>query len=110
MNKGIVAALLFVSCAYAAGVHADTMRCGNRLVTTGDSSGKVLRLCGEPTHRDAVRIEKKKVERTTAEGSVSETVEVAVERWSYDQGHGRLLKILEFRDGVLTTIEDGERM
>ena len=110
MKRTVVIASLFLLFSLPFAVQADTLRCGNRLVSTGDSDSTVLRICGEPAHRDAVRIEKRKVEKETAEGVVSETVTTRVERWTYNPGSGQLAKILTFRDGVLSSIEDGDRL
>ncbi len=110
MKTGIFVALWAVLSAFPLAAQADTMRCGNRLVATGDSTSKVLRLCGKPAYKNKARSEKRTVEQTTSEGTTIATVTVRVERWSYDQGSGRLLKILVFRDGILDAVEDGERM
>ncbi|KPK40639.1 MAG: hypothetical protein AMJ69_01420 [Gammaproteobacteria bacterium SG8_47] len=89
---------------------ADTMRCGNKLVRSGDASSTVVLICGEPTFKEVSSLEKDKVEDTQAAGATSSSVEVRVEKWTYNQGAGRLLKILTFRDSVLVSIDTGARM
>lgn len=89
---------------------ADSMRCGNKLVRSGYSSAEVLLTCGEPILREVSSLERDKTEETAATGSTSSSVQVRVEKWTYNQGAGKLLKILTFRDGELISIETGTRM
>jgi len=89
---------------------ADSMRCGNKLVRSGSSSAEVLLVCGEPILREVSSLEKDKTEETSVTGSTSSSVQIRVEKWTYNQGSGKLLKILTFRDGELVSIETGTRM
>lgn len=67
----------------------DSMRCGNRLVAVGDTKVKVLRLCGEPDHR----------ERVSGEEAVP------VEQWIYGFGSRRFPRVLTFEGTGLSHIE-----
>jgi hypothetical protein len=62
----------------------EVIRCGTRLVQPGDTVYAVLKRCGEPDVVDG-------------------------NYWFYDQGSGRLLKVLIFFAGKLERIEFGER-
>ena len=60
---------------------ASGMRCGSRLVEIGDTDYQVLRKCGQPSYKEA-------------------------NRWIYDRGVGRFIKILTFGNGKLQFIDE----
>ena len=62
-------------------VFADGMRCGGDLVEIGDTEYQVLRKCGQPSYK-------------------------AANRWIYDRGVGRFIKILTFGNGKLLFIDE----
>lgn len=74
------------------------MRCDNDLVQEGDYKVQVLLKCGEPLF-----IER---EYECLPGGLGCAT---VERWTYDPGPLRMLRILSFRDGRLTRIELARR-
>jgi hypothetical protein len=74
----------------------DGMQCGNRLVTLGDGMVDVLLKCGEPMFKET---------RSGAGGFRSKPVVIDV--WTYNQGRGRFLRILTFKNGLVTSIEAG---
>ena len=76
---------------------SSTMRCGDTLISVGAPTAQVLLACGEPLTREDVGVE--------AAGTEAQLVQ----RWTYDLGPGRFLRILEFKGGVLASIEDGPR-
>ena len=76
---------------------SSTFRCGDVLVSVGDSSAEVALRCGEPATRQTVALE-------PDAGS-----EELVEQWVYDPGPGRFLAILTFEAGRLASIEKGDR-
>jgi len=75
---GTTSLLLFLTttAAFAAG-----MRCGSRLVEIGDTEYEVARKCGQPSYKEG-------------------------NRWIYDRGTGRFLKILKFGNGKLLFIDE----
>jgi len=77
--------------------YADAMRCGNNLVTVGDSKAKVLLVCGEPMISEVIATEK------------TDDRKELVEAWTYHRGPGSFLQILTFRGGKLILIETGDR-
>lgn len=81
------------------------LRCGNRLVNTGDRQFEVLAKCGEPLWRE--RWEDDVYERRFYDRLERQTV--VVEEWIYDFGPNRLLYLLRFRNGRLTDISTGDR-
>jgi hypothetical protein len=94
-------------------LHAeDSMRCGNRLVSTGDGKDKVRTLCGDPT---AVSFDGT-IGRRSYNGRYygsdvydysffgPEWVELPVETWTYNFGSNKLLRKLRFIGDELVDI------
>jgi hypothetical protein len=86
----------------------DTMRCGSRLVSTGDGKDKVRTLCGEPTDVAFVGT----MGRRAYPGFGSDDysyfgpawIEVPVEVWTYNFGATKLLRKLRFVGDELVEI------
>lgn len=74
-----------------------SIRCGGSLVQRGDSSFDLLAICGEPTLREPVRF------GLLADGRSS----VAVERWYYNRGPRRLVRIVDISNGRVQRIDSG---
>lgn len=72
----------------------DTLRCGARLVSVGQSEGEVEARCGPPSFRD---VETYALPRNRGYAA-------DVEVWTYNFGPNRLLRLLRFRDGELAGI------
>src|SRR5688572_7720305 len=95
---------------------ADGMRCGNRLISTGDSTYDVRSRCGDPqdaTRRTETRTERRRVRVACANGEArcdreqEVTAEVVVDEWTYDFGPQRFVHYLTFLDGRLARIATG---
>ena len=86
---------------------ADAMRCGSKLVRDGDTSSKVLALCGEPT--DVRRTYILRPPLYDYEGRISYygtgLVEVPVEFWTYNLGPYKLMRRIRLVDGEVEEIE-----
>ena len=97
--------------------HADGMRCGTKLVSTGDSPYEVESRCGTPNdkqRRVEMRTERAWISAPCAApnqtncGRVLErTVEVTIDEWIYDFGPERLVQRLTFLQGRLDTVVSG---
>lgn len=102
---GAAAALLLVS--FAPDAHA--MRCGNRLISTGDPAVRLVAECGEPvqvTHATAVRrvpLVQRPDERILYRGGI-EYREVAIETWVYNFGPHRFMREVRLEDGRVESI------
>ena len=93
---------------------AEGMRCGQRLVSTGDPQYVVQERCGPP---DAVsqRMETRRVtdviQTPCATGmcarAVERTVEVMIEEWTYDFGKRRFLQLVQFVNGRVDRVVTG---
>jgi hypothetical protein len=114
MNRlhGLLAQALLVALLATAPAAADSLRCGTRLVTDGDSAGKVRALCGEPTEVSRSEILRRPVVWIggTPYYVSQDLVPVPVETWTYNLGPQKLMRQLRFEDGVLVwirTLEHG---
>lgn len=95
---------------------AEGMRCGNRLVSKGDSTYSVRSRCGEPndaTRRVETRTERRRVRVACGRGDaqcdrVQEvSTDVVVDEWIYDFGPQQFVRYLTFLDGKLARVETG---
>ena len=69
----------------------DTMRCGDRIVSTEALAAEVLAACGTPDYRDRWRVAPHRV--------------VEEELWYYNFGARQFVRVLNFRNGQLVSIE-----
>lgn len=81
-------------------VYGDSYRCGRKLVSTGDSSGELLRVCGEPYHKDRGRAE------IEVDGL---TKKVSVERWYYKKSRRSLDHVIIVYKGNVEAVIVGNR-
>jgi hypothetical protein len=79
---------------------ADSYRCGRKLVRTGDSSGDLLRICGEPHHKD------RGTEKIYANGK---TINARVERWYYRKNSRSVERMVLLQGGRIVAIELGSK-
>ena len=97
----VVVLLCGVLGAAAPVAHADdTMRCGTRLVSSGDGKDKVRALCGEPTSVSLVGVQSAPQYYYRGPYDYSyfgpTWFEVPVEVWTYNFGSTKLLRKLRF--------------
>lgn len=110
--------LSFLVCLLTLGMaSAHAMRCGDRLVSEGDSRGRVAALCGEPADIqrtvafEIIRVRHHHhghpghpaVEIVGAEKEVQ--IPVLMEEWLYNFGPNRFMQRLYFRNGELVEID-----
>lgn len=81
-------------------IFADSYRCGRKLIRTGDTSGDLLRICGEPRHKDRGH-ENIKVEGVNRK--------MPVERWYYKKSSRSLERIVLVYRGRVVAIDTGGR-
>jgi hypothetical protein len=86
----------------------ETLRCGSKLVGSGDSRALVRARCGVPDDVSSSTILRRafaaREARRTLVGA-EQLVEVQVEQWVYNFGPNRLMRRLKFVDGILEDIE-----
>jgi hypothetical protein len=99
--------IAIVSMMFALPASADAMRCGSKLVRDGDTSSKVLALCGDPT--DIRRTYILRPPLYDYEGRISYygtgLVEVPVEFWTYNFGPYKLMRRIRIVDGEVEEID-----
>ena len=83
--------------------NADSFRCGDSVVSTGDSKMEVLSKCGPPDYEETVSY--KTSGSVSSGGSVSLNTQ-PVDKLSYNCGDRRFIRVLTFRNGKLTRIEN----
>jgi hypothetical protein len=85
---------------------ADSMRCGSKLVTEGDSIERVLYYCGEPASKERYWIVRQpRYYVGSNEYAFPGEEDVPVDSWTYDFGSNKLMQRLRFVAGVLENIE-----
>jgi len=97
-----------------------SMRCGNDLVTVGDSLYEVRSTCGEPDQLDAYveyRTVRERVGRRCTRSDqgkerctdivVERTIEVPMHLAVYDFGRNRFIQLLTFERGRLRSVATG---
>ena len=76
---------------------ADTLRCDNQLISTGDHASEVLEKCGEPNSRDTLGYQ----ERVGPHGRFEE---VRIDEWVYGPRNG-MYYYLRFEANRLVEID-----
>ena len=85
---------------------ADSMRCGSKLISEGDTAEKVLQYCGEPVEQTRTYIVRKpRFEVGGQEYSFNGEEEVPVDLWTYDFGPNKLMRKVRLVAGKVDSIE-----
>ena len=93
-------AILFLACLVSFELFADSMRCGRKVVRSGDSPATLLQHCGEPRYRGHTHAEVQ-----TRDG----TRNVKVEQWHYKPNERSLERIVLIYRGEIVAVETGGR-
>jgi len=97
---------LLVTLLPAAAAHADTLRCGSKLISEGDTIEKVQQYCGEPSERTRTWIQRQpRFEYGGQEIPFHGTEDVPVDLWTYDFGANKLMRRIRFVAGKVESIE-----
>lgn len=96
-----LATLLLLLCLIPGDAFA--LRCGQELVTVGDTKLDVLAKCGEPFRSDRHGLEL----RETSDDFRGIRTFINVDEWTYNLGPHRLLHYLRFENGRLKEIDTG---
>ena len=90
----------------AMGSTANAFRCGNRIVTEGDTRLDVLARCGRPSDVVTSSLQRhRSYYRNYRVYSADGYEDLPVEYWTYNLGPNRLMQRLRFIDGTLVDIE-----
>jgi hypothetical protein len=93
-------ALSCVLAVVASDLSADSYRCGRKLITTGDSTSDLLRVCGEPRYKD-------RGNETIRINGISK--DTRVERWYYKKSARSLEHAILVYKGAVVGVEVGSR-
>jgi hypothetical protein len=101
---------------------AFALRCGNRLVSEGDHQLKIEKHCGEPTavnfrtiYRSGIPASRYGHNRRSMKPARSSeellihnrsVEEVQVEEWTYNFGPRRLMRVIRFENGLVTSVTE----
>jgi hypothetical protein len=95
---------------------AEGLRCGDKLASHGASLYEVRAKCGEPDdaqHSIETRTVPQKVLTPCANGArlceviVYQSVQISIDRWTYDFGNNRFLAFARFEQGNLVHVALG---
>jgi hypothetical protein len=81
------------------------IRCERGVVSEGNTKAEVILKCSKPQLRDLLNLSS----APPASVSHAPVTERGVEQWSYRQGKGKLIRLVTFRDGKVSAIENGMR-
>lgn len=104
----ILCALCLSAVLQAGSASADSLRCGNKLVASGDTLYDVKARCGEPTFATR-RSELRSVSGWGPGAGATRTVEVVIDEWTYDFGPRKFVQHLIFEQGRLIRVIAGHR-
>jgi hypothetical protein len=108
----MVAAALWMALMICPAWSADEIfRCGNNTVARGDTTVRVLSLCGNPDFKEEMG---EKEEGTVVENEQGDTTSFKkakkrVEKWHYNRGVGDYIYALTFENGVMQSVESTGR-
>jgi hypothetical protein len=98
--------LLLVALMTPPGARADSLRCGNRVISEGDTIDEVLAHCGEPADRSRTWIRRQpRFEYGGQEIPFPGEEDVPVDLWTYDFGANKLMRRIRFVAGKVDSIE-----
>ena len=97
--------------------NAFALRCGDEIISTGDSKAKVLTRCGKPMLKEKVGAKKsartKGERRGTADSQYvyhkKQSSTKNVEKWYYNCGKDDFIYVLTFEGGIITKEETDGR-
>jgi hypothetical protein len=105
-TERVVAAIAILAAAASSPAAADTMRCGSRLISDGDTIEQVLESCGQPAERTRTWIQRQpRFEYGGREIPFEGREDVPVDLWTYDFGSSKLKRRVRIVAGKVQSIE-----
>ncbi len=111
-RRSILAVLPTIMCGVllATSAHAQSIRCGRRIISVGDTAYELQQRCGRPAYR-AVRQDFRAQTVIGPDGNaIQQVVDEPVQVLTYSGERGDLLRIIEVRRGIVTAIRIGPRV
>lgn len=104
--RGKLVTALVLSLTASAVVHADSMRCGNRIVSESATLDELVKKCGQPKDR---KVQKEDQYAINPNGvRVKTGGQTVKERWIYQPTPGTLPMAVEIVDGKIISITRAE--
>ena len=101
--------VLLLGVLLASNASADSLRCGSKVITEGDTIEKVQQYCGEPTETQRTWMTRKpRFEYGGQEIPFEGSEDVPVDLWTYDFGPNKLVRRIRFIAGKVDSIETRE--
>jgi hypothetical protein len=98
--------LLIAVCTLAFAEPALALRCGSKLVNTGDHKSKILKYCGEPTSVEFRVIVRGYVSISDrSHRSIPGYGEIKVEEWTYNFGPRKFMRTIKFENGRVVSVK-----
>lgn len=109
LNAGIRLVGILSGLLIASGASADSVRCGSKVITEGDTIDKVREYCGEPTETQRTWMTRQpRFEYGGQEIPFEGSEDVPVDLWIYDFGPNKLVRRIRFIAGKVDSIETRE--
>ena len=96
-------AALAILCIFSTSARAT--RCGDNIVSVGQSSFEIRRLCGSPVHVDRVFQSQHSRQMTSVREYGTSLTMGPIERWTYVFSKNEFVVSMEFENGVLVSIQ-----
>ncbi len=103
MRRVIFVSMLFLVVFVSSRTEAETFRCGDRVVSLGDTKADVIIKCGDTDLKDSHEESIIK----SIDANTKQKVKVIVDEWTYNLGPESLIRILRFENGELVDIKTG---
>jgi len=104
--RSVATVLLLVALTAPQDARADSLRCGSRVISEGDTIDEVLAYCGEPAERRRTWIRRQpRFEYGGQEIPFPGEEDVPVDLWTYDFGANKLMRRIRFVAGKVDSIE-----
>jgi hypothetical protein len=109
LNAGIRLVGILSGLLIASGAAADSVRCGSKVITEGDTIEKVREYCGEPTETQRTWMTRQpRFEYGGQEIPFEGSEDVPVDLWTYDFGPNKLVRRIRLIAGKVDSIETRE--
>lgn len=101
-TRALCVTVLLMAGSVAMPVLAGPLRCGNALVSEGDSTADLLLKCGKP-----LLVEPLTLSALSKQGQLTQIQ--TGELWTMDMGKGKFMQRVTVSNGIIQKIEDGPR-
>jgi hypothetical protein len=103
MDRRISIALALAALTLTPAAHADTLRCGSKLISEGEAQATVRAKCGPPDSE--MKVTEPVYARNPSGGRAGQVGESTKIIWRYRRGQRAFPAVLTFEEGVLKKLE-----